>query len=43
MEAQYVEFTSPSLNDVFLGFTGRNMKEQPEGGFMERFASYDQK
>jgi len=43
IEAQYVEFTSPSLNDVFLSFTGRNIKEQPEGGFMERFASYDQK
>jgi ABC-2 type transport system ATP-binding protein len=36
-----VEFTSTTLNDVFLGFTSHDLKEQPEGGFMERYAQYD--
>ena len=41
IDVKSVEFTSTTLNDVFLGFTGRDLKEQPEGGFMERYAQYD--
>jgi ABC-2 type transport system ATP-binding protein len=41
IDAESVEVTSPTLNDVFLYFTGRNIKEHPEGGFMERYALYD--
>ena len=41
IDVESVEFTSTTLNDVFLGFTGRDLKEQPEGGFMERYAQYD--
>ena len=41
IDAESVEVTNPTLNDVFLYFTGRNIKEQPEGGFMERYALYD--
>lgn len=43
IDAEWVEYTSPTLNDVFLKSTGRNIKEEPEGGFMEKFARYDQK
>jgi ABC-2 type transport system ATP-binding protein len=41
IEAEQAEFSSPSLNDVFIHLTGRNIKEQAEGGFMERYAQYD--
>jgi ABC-2 type transport system ATP-binding protein len=41
IEAESAEFASPSLNDVFIQLTGRNIKEQAEGGFMERYAKYD--
>ncbi len=41
IEAEYADFTSPTLNDVFIRLTGRNIKEAPEGGFSERFAKYD--
>ncbi|HKU50434.1 MAG TPA: ATP-binding cassette domain-containing protein, partial [Nitrososphaera sp.] len=42
VEAESAEFSSPTLNDVFIQITGRNLdKEQAEGGFMERFARYD--
>ncbi len=43
-----VNFKRPTLNDVFLKFTGRHItdqqnKEGPEGGFMERYAQYGKK
>ena len=42
-----VNFRSPSLNDVFLKFTGRHIMAQQEdhaeGGFMERYAQYGNK
>jgi ABC-2 type transport system ATP-binding protein len=41
LEAESAEFASPTLNDVFIQITGRNIKEQAEGGFMERYAKYD--
>jgi ABC-2 type transport system ATP-binding protein len=41
VEAEIVEFASPTLNDVFIHLTGRNIKEEPEGGFAERYAKYD--
>jgi ABC-2 type transport system ATP-binding protein len=42
VEAESAEFTSPTLNDVFIQLTGRNIdKEQAEGGFMEKYAKYD--
>jgi ABC-2 type transport system ATP-binding protein len=41
IEAESAEFASPTLNDVFIRLTGRNIKEESEGGFMERFAKYD--
>jgi ABC-2 type transport system ATP-binding protein len=41
IEAESAEFASPTLNDVFIQLTGRNIKEGPEGGFMEKFAKYD--
>lgn len=41
IEAEMVEFASPTLNDVFIHLTGRNIKEEPEGGFAERYAKYD--
>ena len=43
IDTESVEYTSPTLNDVFLRFTGRNIKEEAEGGFMEKYARYDQK
>lgn len=37
-----VELSKSSLNDVFKIFTkGNNISEDPEGGFMERYAQYD--
>lgn len=41
IEAESAEFSSPSLNDVFIRLTGRHIKEEAEGGFSERFAKYD--
>ena len=42
-----VEFRSPTLNDVFLKFTGKHIMTQQEdhaeGGFMERYAQYGNK
>jgi ABC-2 type transport system ATP-binding protein len=37
-----VEYSIPTLNDVFLQLTGREMAEDEhsEGGFMERYAEY---
>jgi len=42
VEVEYVEYITPTLNDVFLKLTGRTIKEQQaEGGFMERYVQYD--
>jgi ABC-2 type transport system ATP-binding protein len=41
IEAEIAEFAIPTLNDVFIYLTGRNIKEEPEGGFAERYAKYD--
>jgi len=40
LEAEYVEFRSPDLNDVFLKLASKNLKESVEGGYMERYAQY---
>lgn len=40
VDAQYVEFRSPDLNDVFLKIASKNINEKGEGGFMERYAQY---
>jgi ABC-2 type transport system ATP-binding protein len=36
-----VEFSQPTLDDVFQSFTKGTINEEPEGGFMERYAQYD--
>jgi ABC-2 type transport system ATP-binding protein len=41
VNAESVEFSNRNLNDVFIYFTAQDTKEQPEGGFMEKFARYD--
>ncbi|MFL6511463.1 MAG: DUF4162 domain-containing protein, partial [Nitrososphaera sp.] len=41
VEVETVESASPTLNDVFIHLTGRNIKEDPEGGFAEKYAKYD--
>jgi len=41
IEADIAEFASPTLNDVFIHLTGRNIKEEAEGGFADRYAKYD--
>ena len=42
IEVEFVEYDTPTLNDVFLKLTGRTIKEQQaEGGFMERYVQYD--
>ena len=41
IDTESVEYKTATLNDVFLHFTGKNIKEEPEGGFMERYAKYD--
>src|SRR5919199_866066 len=42
VEAETVDFAIPTLNDVFIRLTGRNLiKEEAEGGFAERYAKYD--
>ena len=43
-----VDYRKPTLNDVFLKFTGRHIEDQQEkdtaeGGFMERYAQYARK
>ena len=40
-----VELRSPTLNDVFLRYTGRRMREggEAEGGWAERSMHYDSK
>ncbi len=43
-----VDYRRPTLNDVFLKFTGRRIedehnKDSAEGGFMERYAQYAKK
>jgi ABC-2 type transport system ATP-binding protein len=43
IDVESVEVTSRTLNDVFLHFTGRNIREQPEGGFMEKYALYNKR
>jgi len=44
IEVESVDFKSPTLNDVFLSFTGKHItadEDHPEGGFVERYAKYD--
>ena len=42
VEVEIADLAVPTLNDVFIHLTGRNlMKEEPEGGFTERYAKYD--
>lgn len=41
VNVESVEFSNRNLNDVFIHFTAQETKEQPEGGFMEKFAQYD--
>ncbi|MDQ3836411.1 MAG: ATP-binding cassette domain-containing protein [Thermoproteota archaeon] len=41
VDAETAESASPTLNGVFIHLTGRNIKEDPEGGFAERYAKYD--
>jgi ABC-2 type transport system ATP-binding protein len=41
VEAEIADFAIPTLNDVFIHLTGRKIKEEPEGGFAERYAKYD--
>jgi ABC-2 type transport system ATP-binding protein len=36
-----VEFSQPTLDDVFHAFTEGSINEVPEGGFMERYAQYE--
>jgi ABC-2 type transport system ATP-binding protein len=38
-----IEFSQPTLDDVFYTFTQGKIAEEPEGGFMERYAQYDKK
>ena len=41
IEAEIAESSSPTLNEVFIHLTGRNIREEPEGGFAEKYAKYD--
>ncbi len=41
IEAEQAEFSSPTLNDVFIHLTGRNIREHAEDEFMKRYAKYD--
>jgi len=41
VDVEWIEASKPTLNDVFLSLTGKSIKEQAEGGFMERYAQYD--
>ena len=38
-----IEFSQPTLDDVFYTFTQGKIAEDPEGGFLERYAQYDKK
>jgi ABC-2 type transport system ATP-binding protein len=38
-----IEFSQPTLDDVFYTLTQGKIAEEPEGGFMERYAQYDKK
>jgi ABC-2 type transport system ATP-binding protein len=42
VDIQSIDFKIPTLNDVFINFTGRRIvdKDSAEGGFMERYAQY---
>lgn len=40
LEAEYIEFRTPDLNDVFLKLASKNLKESVEGGYMERYVQY---
>ena len=40
IDADYIEFRSPDLNDVFMRLASKRIKERGEGGFMERYAQY---
>jgi ABC-2 type transport system ATP-binding protein len=42
VDIQSIDFKIPTLNDVFINFTGRHIvdKDSAEGGFMERYAQY---
>jgi ABC-2 type transport system ATP-binding protein len=42
-KVKYIEFSQPTLDDVFYTFTEGRISEEPEGGFMERYAQYDKK
>jgi ABC-2 type transport system ATP-binding protein len=42
-KVEYIEFSQPTLDDVFYTFTKGRIAEEPEGGFMERYAQYDKK
>jgi len=37
-KVEFVEVREPTLNDVFLHFTGKTINEEAEGGFFERWA-----
>ena len=41
IDVEWIESSRPTLNDVFLKLTGKSIKEQAEGGFMERYVQYD--
>ncbi|HSB57106.1 MAG TPA: ATP-binding cassette domain-containing protein [Nitrosopumilaceae archaeon] len=41
LDVEWVESSRPTLNDVFLKLTGKSIKEQAEGGFMERYFQFD--
>ena len=42
-KVESIEFSQPTLDDVFYTFTQGKIAEEPEGGFMERYAQYDKK
>jgi ABC-2 type transport system ATP-binding protein len=40
-DVQSIEYKKPTLNDVFLKFSGNSLSgDSPEGGFMQRYAEY---
>ena len=44
IDVGHVDLRRPTLNDVFLDFTGKDILENdtPEGGFMEKYARYNE-
>jgi ABC-2 type transport system ATP-binding protein len=40
-KVESIEFSQPTLDDVFYTLTQGKIAEEPEGGFMERYAQYD--